>query len=100
MPASKALNRELEGELDRVFTFWEECRPITAGIEYSMKLIKLFVQHLNTKQPANKQKQKIYDKIDYIIQDKIILADEAIIQKALALFSNTEEDVILTYQGI
>lgn len=41
VPSNKSLNRELEGELDHIIQFIQECRPFTAGIEYSMKFIKV-----------------------------------------------------------
>jgi translation initiation factor 2B subunit (eIF-2B alpha/beta/delta family) len=96
------LNRELEGEFDKIMSFWEECRPFSAGVEYAMKFIKISVASLNTKQPSDKQKRKIYDKIDYIIRERIISADETIMQKALSLFTpkGTEEDIILTFGGV
>lgn len=104
MASNKSLNRELEGELNKVIQFWEECRPFNAGVEFSMKLIKMSIASLNTKQPAEKQKAKIYDKIDYIIRDRIISAGETIKEKALSLFtpssSEESEDIILTYGGV
>ena len=100
MAPTRSLNRELEGELDKIMRFWEECRPFSAGVEYAMKFIKISVASLNTKQPSDKQKQKIYDKIDYIISDRIISADETIKEKGLSLFTGSEEDVILTFGGV
>jgi hypothetical protein len=85
--ANRSLNRELEGELDKIFRFWEECRPFNAGVEFSMRFIKMSVAALNTKQGAERQKQKIFHKIDYIINDRIIQADDTIKEKALTLFS-------------
>jgi hypothetical protein len=38
------------------------------------------------KQSASKQKKKIYEKIDYVINDRIINADETIVQRAMSLF--------------
>ena len=63
------------------------------------------IASLNTKQGNEVQKQKIYEKIDYIIKERIILADNTIIQKALTLFNTVEsgegqEDVILTFGGV
>ena len=61
---------------------------------------------LNTKQSPQKQKTKIYDKIDYIIKERIITADETIKEKALSLFTSLranpidDEDIILTYGGV
>lgn len=55
---------------------------------------------MNTKLSPAQQKQKIYERLDYIIQDKIINANEAIVQRAMSLFSDTEEDTILTVGGV
>lgn len=55
-----------------------------------MKFIKMFIASLNTKQPAEMQKKKIYAKIDYLIEEKIIAADENIKERALSLFSADE----------
>ncbi len=49
------------------------------------------VAQLNTKLSPAQQKQRIYERVDYIIQDKIINADEAIVAKAMSLLSNKEE---------
>ena len=69
-----------------------------------MNFVKMSIASLNMKQTPEQQKKKIYEKIDYIINDRIILADETIVQKALSLFSegssDEEEDVILTYGGV
>lgn len=69
-----------------------------------MNFIKMSIASLNMKQTPEQQKKKIYEKIDYIINDRIILADETIVQKALSLFSEgtgeEEEDLILTYGGV
>jgi len=35
------LNRELEGELEKIIQFWEECRPFSAGVEFAMKFMKV-----------------------------------------------------------
>jgi hypothetical protein len=45
----------------------EVCRPRTAGGEFVMRFIRLAVAQINPGQDANTQKQKIYDKIDYLI---------------------------------
>lgn len=47
--ANRSLNRELEGELDKIILFWEECRPFNAGVEFSMRFVKMSVAALNTK---------------------------------------------------
>ncbi len=69
-----------------------------------MNFIKMSIASLNMKQAPEQQKKKIYEKIDYIINDRIILADETIVQKALSLFSEgtgeEEEDLILTFGGV
>ena len=69
-----------------------------------MKFIKMSVASLNTKQSSDKQKQKIYGKIDYIISERIISAGETIKERALSLFTHkdaqSEEDIILTFGGV
>ena len=60
----------------------------------------MYLAQMNTKLSTTQQKQKIYEKLDYIIQDKIINADEAILDKALSLFSDSEEETILTVGGV
>jgi len=85
--SNRSLNRELEGELDKIISFWEECRPFNAGVEFAMRFVKMSVAALNTKQGAGKQKEKIYLKIDYLINERIIQADDTIKEKALSLFS-------------
>jgi hypothetical protein len=66
-----------------------------------MKFIKTSIAALNTKLTPEKQKARIYEKIDYIIKERILLADEIIKEKALGLFTNTEEeDIILTFGGV
>ncbi len=44
-----------------------------------MNFIKMSIASLNMKQAPEQQKKKIYEKIDYIINDRIILADETIV---------------------
>ena len=51
-----------------------------------MNFIKMSIASLNMKSSPEKQKKKIYEKIDYIINDRIINADETIVQKAMSLF--------------
>ena len=66
-----------------------------------MNFMKIAIASLNTKQTSDKQKAKIYEKIDYLINDRIISAGETIKEKALTLFSDdSEEDVILTFGGV
>ena len=55
-----------------------------------MKFIKMSVASLNTKQSSDKQKQKIYGKIDYIISERIISAGETIKERALSLFTHKD----------
>jgi len=97
---NKALNRELESELDKIISFWMECRPFTAGLEFPMNYIKMSVAQMNTKLSAIKQKQRINEKLDSLITDKIISADETIVQKAMTQFSDTDEEVILILGGV
>lgn len=67
-----------------------------------MNFIKMSIASLNMKQGADKQKQKIYEKIDYIIKERIIMADQTIVEKSMSLFSQNEEeeDIILTFGGV
>ena len=58
------------------------------------------VAQMNTKLPPHKQKRRIYEKLDFIISDKIIGADETIVQKAMTQFSDSEEEVILIMGGV
>lgn len=77
-----------------------ECRPFTAGLEFAMNYIKMSVAQMNTKLSAIKQKQRINEKLDSLITDKIISADETIVQKAMTQFSDTDEEVILILGGV
>ena len=68
-----------------------------------MNFIKMSIASLNMKQGPEKQKKKIFEKIDYIINERIINADETIVQRALSLFASSdsgEEDVVLTFGGV
>ena len=56
-----------------------ECRPFTAGLEFAMNYIKMSVAQMNTKLSAANQKQRINEKLDSIITDKIISADDTIV---------------------
>ena len=53
-----------------------------------MNFIKMSIASLNMKSSPEKQKKKIFEKIDYIINDRIINADETIVQKAMSLFAS------------
>jgi translation initiation factor eIF-2B subunit delta len=68
-----------------------------------MNFIKMSIASLNMKQGPEKQKKKIFEKIDYIINERIINADETIVQRALSLFASADsgdEDVVLTFGGV
>jgi|LauGreDrversion4_2_1035121.scaffolds.fasta_scaffold174948_2 translation initiation factor eIF-2B subunit delta len=76
---NKSLHREIQPDLDKIILFLQECRPFTTGVQFAMNFIKMSIASLNMKQTPEQQKKKIYEKIDYIINDRIILADETIV---------------------
>lgn len=76
---NKSLHREIQADLDKIILFWQECIPFTTGVQFAMNFIKMSIASLNMKQSPEKQKKKIYEKIDYIINERIINADETIV---------------------
>ncbi|XP_056337265.1 LOW QUALITY PROTEIN: translation initiation factor eIF-2B subunit delta [Danio aesculapii] len=94
-PPNEELSRDLVNKLSPYISFLSQCRPLSASMGNAIKYIKKEISNIPNQCKEEEAKGKLQACIDSYINEKIILASEAISKYAIEKISNG--DVILVY---
>ncbi|KAL8099189.1 hypothetical protein AgCh_031746 [Apium graveolens] len=94
-PAEKALNRDLTAKINCYVSFLIECRPISISMGNAIKFVKTRIANLPLTLSETEAKSTLLSDIDRFINEKIILADQVIVNYAVTKVR--DGDVLLTY---
>uniref|UniRef100_A0A673NBJ9 Translation initiation factor eIF2B subunit delta n=1 Tax=Sinocyclocheilus rhinocerous TaxID=307959 RepID=A0A673NBJ9_9TELE len=94
-PPNEELSRDLVNKLSPYISFLSQCRPLSASMGNAIKYIKKEISNIPSQCKEEEAKGKLQACIDSYINEKIILASEAISKYAIEKISNG--DVILVY---
>ncbi|KAK1360006.1 Translation initiation factor eIF-2B subunit delta [Heracleum sosnowskyi] len=94
-PAEKALNRDLTAKINCYVSFLIECRPISISMGNAIKFVKTRIANLPLTLSETEAKATLLSDIDRFINEKIILADQVIVNYAVTKVR--DGDVLLTY---
>lgn len=94
-PVEKALNRDLTAKINCYVSFLIECRPISISMGNAIKFVKTRIANLPLTLSETEAKATLLSDIDRFINEKIILADQVIVNYAVTKVR--DGDVLLTY---
>ncbi|XP_016353525.1 translation initiation factor eIF-2B subunit delta-like [Sinocyclocheilus anshuiensis] len=94
-PPNEELSRDLVNKLSPYISFLSQCRPLSASMGNAIKYIKKEISNIPSQCKEEEAKGELQACIDSYINEKIILASEAISKYAIEKISNG--DVILVY---
>uniref|UniRef100_A0A8C2AMB5 Translation initiation factor eIF2B subunit delta n=1 Tax=Cyprinus carpio TaxID=7962 RepID=A0A8C2AMB5_CYPCA len=94
-PPNEELSRDLVNKLSPYISFLSQCRPLSASMGNAIKYIKKEISNIPSQCKEEEAKGKLQACIDSYINEKIILASEAISKYAIEKIS--DGDVILVY---
>jgi len=94
-PPSKVLSRELETNLNQQIQYLVDCRPQSMAMGNAIKWLKMRVGHAPPHLPNHQAKEMLCTQIDTFIEERITLADKAIISYAESRI--VSGDVVLIY---
>uniref|UniRef100_A0A8C1RNB9 Translation initiation factor eIF2B subunit delta n=1 Tax=Cyprinus carpio TaxID=7962 RepID=A0A8C1RNB9_CYPCA len=97
-PPNEELSRDLVNKLSPYISFLSQCRPLSASMGNAIKYIKKEISNIPSQCKEEEAKGKLQACIDSYINEKIILASEAISKYAIEKIS--DGDVILVYVWI
>jgi len=96
-PPSKVLSRELEIHLSKQIQYMIDCRPQSMAMGNATKWLKMRVGHLPPHLSNDRAKALLCSQIDTFIEERITLADKAILSYAESHIASS--DVVLVYGG-
>ncbi|XP_067273152.1 translation initiation factor eIF-2B subunit delta isoform X1 [Pseudorasbora parva] len=94
-PPNEELSRDLVNKLSPYISFLSQCRPLSASMGNAIKYIKKEISNIPSQCKEEEAKGQLQKCIDSYVNEKIILASEAISKYAIEKISNG--DVILVY---
>ncbi|XP_010265294.1 PREDICTED: translation initiation factor eIF-2B subunit delta-like [Nelumbo nucifera] len=94
-PPEKALVRDLTAKISSYVSFLIECRPLSISMGYAIRFLKNRIAKLPLTFSESEAKATLCSDIDRFINEKIILADKAIVKHAVTKIR--DGDVLLTY---
>ncbi|XP_051954942.1 translation initiation factor eIF-2B subunit delta-like isoform X2 [Xyrauchen texanus] len=94
-PPNEELSRDLVYKLSPYISFLSQCRPLSASMGNAIKYIKKEISSIPSQCKEEEAKRKLQTCIDSYINEKIILASQAISKYAIEKISNG--DIILVY---
>lgn len=94
-PPEKNLNRDLTAKISSYISFLIECRPLSISMGNAIRFLKNRIATLPTTLSESEAKAALQLDIDRFINEKIVLADKAIVRHAVTKIG--EGDVLLTY---
>ncbi|XP_067240980.1 translation initiation factor eIF-2B subunit delta isoform X2 [Chanodichthys erythropterus] len=94
-PPNEELSRDLVNKLSPYISFLSQCRPLSASMGNAIKYIKKEISNISSQCKEEEAKRKLQECIDSYVNEKIVLASEAISKYAIEKIS--DGDVILVY---
>lgn len=95
-PDGKVLQRDLSNRvLNQAIAFLVECRPLSTSMGNAIKFLKTRASQLEPTLADDKARASLVEDLDGYIQEKIVVADQVLVSKAVEKIS--DDDVILTY---
>ncbi|XP_059354841.1 translation initiation factor eIF-2B subunit delta-like isoform X1 [Carassius carassius] len=94
-PPNEELSRDLVNKLSPYISFLSQCRPLSASMGNAIKYIKKEISNIPNQCKEEEAKRRLQECIDSYINEKIILASQAISKYAIEKIS--DGDVILVY---
>ncbi|XP_036352711.2 translation initiation factor eIF-2B subunit delta isoform X2 [Ochotona princeps] len=94
-PPSEELCRDLVAKLKPYISFLTQCRPLSASMYNAIKFLNKEITGVSSTKREEEAKAEIRAAIDRYVQEKIVLAAQAIVRFASQKISN--RDVILVY---
>lgn len=94
-PPNEELSRDLVNKLKPYFSFLTQCRPLSASMYNAIKFLNKEITGVSSSKREEEAKSELQAAIDQYVQEKIVLAAQAISRFAYEKISNG--DVILVY---
>ncbi|XP_040848908.1 translation initiation factor eIF-2B subunit delta isoform X3 [Ochotona curzoniae] len=94
-PPSEELCRDLVAKLKPYISFLTQCRPLSASMYNAIKFLNKEITGVSSTKREEEAKAELRAAIDRYVQEKIVLAAQAIVRLASKKISNG--DVILVY---
>ncbi|XP_075811120.1 translation initiation factor eIF2B subunit delta isoform X1 [Microtus pennsylvanicus] len=94
-PPSEELSRDLVNKLKPYISFLAQCRPLSASMCNAIKFLNKEITGMSSSKREEEAKSELREAIDRYMQEKIVLAAQAISRFASKKISNG--DVILVY---
>lgn len=94
-PSEKTLNMDLTSKISCYVSFLAECRPLSISMGNAISFLKKRIASLPSDLSESEAKTNILSDIERFINEKIILADKAIVKHAVTKIR--DGDVLLTY---
>ncbi|XP_023085743.1 translation initiation factor eIF-2B subunit delta isoform X1 [Piliocolobus tephrosceles] len=94
-PPSEELSRDLVNKLKPYMSFLTQCRPLSASMHNAIKFLNKEITSVGSSKREEEAKSELQAAIDRYVQEKIVLAAQAISRFAYQKISNG--DVILVY---
>ncbi|KLO15756.1 IF-2B-domain-containing protein [Schizopora paradoxa] len=94
-PANTTLSRHLEKHLGPQITHLVSARPMAVTMGNAIRQLKKYISECDIDLPDKDAKDLLCDKIDTYIRDRIVLADQVIVENAVKKIN--DGDTVLTY---
>ncbi|RLN39938.1 translation initiation factor eIF-2B subunit delta isoform X1 [Panicum miliaceum] len=94
-PPNKTLSRDLTAKVSSYVSFLIECRPLSISMGNAIRFLKSRIAKLPHTLSESEAKASLQSDIDRFINEKIVLADKAIVSHAITKVR--DNDVLLTY---
>ncbi|XP_071335224.1 translation initiation factor eIF2B subunit delta isoform X1 [Trachinotus anak] len=94
-PPNEELSRDLVNKLKPYISFLNQCRPLSASMGNAIKYVKKEISNIPSQCKEEEAKSKLLKCIECYINEKIVLAAEAIAKSSIEKIS--DGDVILVY---
>ncbi|XP_017401095.1 translation initiation factor eIF-2B subunit delta isoform X3 [Cebus imitator] len=94
-PPNEELSRDLVNKLKPYMSFLTQCRPLSASMHNAIKFLNKEITGVSSSKREEEAKSELQAAIDRYVQEKIVLAAQAISRFAYKKISNG--DVILVY---
>lgn len=94
-PPEKTLARDLTSKIGSYVSFLTECRPLSVSMGNAIRFLKNRVAKLHRNLSESEAKSHLISDIDRFINEKIIVADQVIVQHSVTKIR--DGDVLLIY---
>ncbi|KAF5479858.1 hypothetical protein F2P56_000647 [Juglans regia] len=94
-PSEKTLSRDLTAKINSYVSFLIECRPLSISMGNAIRFLKSRIAKVPLTLSESEAKALLQSDIEHFINEKIILADNVIVNHAVTKIK--DGDVLLTY---